>query len=269
MAPNHNPGQFREADRRACSCQAFEEARELSWWPAALARFQRPGEDEGSDSVAQRMRLVRCAGACLALTVCASGCSGGDASGGGRQGSEGCTFLSTQDTAAFEGIYSLTRYTRNETACDVEGPSVLESQAEGLLYIGPTSFAGISNLLVQSCTTADDCRTKYAAALDGGFGSSSWILFQFSCSGGAGTVHATIGTTGFSGSDGMCREPSVSHDVLTRQGDSLRLESRTSFGPDYAAEAEGFCTTDLGYAAAKDQPCTRFEVLEASFIEPL
>src|SRR5688572_22874034 len=89
----------------------------------------------------------------LAYVAVLAACGGSDDGGGG--GGSGAT-------TELEGIYTLSAWTRNDTGCEAEGPSVLATESEKFLVVRSSSFFGQRFIELVPCTTLAQCRIDAA-----------------------------------------------------------------------------------------------------------
>ena len=176
---------------------------------------------------------------CLLLTTIVAGCGGG---GGGT---------------SHEGIYSVTTWTRNSTACDVEGTSVA-AMNEPFFYVKNESFFGEDFVNVNGCADVSDCKTQAndndtihigMFAFEEGDDKNGWktrSAFAFEVS-------------------GQC-QGGVTESVLTISGSSFRIEQKhfdaVPFPP---STGEDECPDEKVEQAAAGQPCNELEVVTATF----
>jgi hypothetical protein len=190
----------------------------------------------------------------LVLAACSGGAGGTDDPG---------EFELAADSVV--GIYSLDSFLKNEAACTPDGMPVESLNGHGFAVAFKQQSFGLL-LDVLSCASPQDCRDK-AADRDGGF----TIDFSFGLSrlGVDGELTGEERSTGFSQGNGTCTRGSVSDTVLTLTGDQLRIEQAITIADDYAADPEGFCSTDLARDAAEGNSCSQMELLTATFVEAL
>lgn len=166
--------------------------------------------------------------------------------------------------AQVEGIYRVTSYTRNDQACVPGGASLLTK--ETFAFAATQQLFGITLLDVFSCEDPADCREKLNK-LDtgGGFG----LDFGFSVSGvEEGVMLGEGASTGFP-EGATCSGGELTTTRLVVEGTTLRLQQEITVADDFAADANGFCTTDAAKAAARGNACSALEVLTAELVEPL
>src|SRR5262245_15023143 len=187
------------------------------------------------------------------LGLTAIGC-GGSTGPAGMQDVD-CPPASEAEMVAFEGVYELTAFTRNNGSCSAEGPSVLDQQMERMFFCKQEAFLGRQALTLLSCTDPVNCHDK-ASKLGTGIGPAAFILENFSCRAGDASVSSRIASTGYGGSDGMCHEPFIKDVAATRSADrALVVESRKAIGDDYA-QMNGYCTSEGGISNSIGKPCS-------------
>lgn len=192
----------------------------------------------------------------LAAVSVVSGCGGSSGNGG--------DFTGTAES--FVGIYAVDDRTLNDAACAAEGPSSVSTLTETYLVSHRDELFGTPFLLFVSCVDPADCRDK-AAELAQGQGVFSELSYTFSEIESADHLSGITGLTGYNDGD-VCRDGGSETLDLIRQGDTIAIELRGHYA-DFAPDEEGICWSDRGAAAAEGAPCTRFEVLRATFSEPL
>jgi len=152
------------------------------------------------------------------------------------------------DASTFVGLYEVTHHTRNETACDQEGPASDDfthfALTEGDLF-------GQSYLSFGECTSADPASCQNLGIF------SAYIRF-----GGAWTneLHSSSG-----GGDASCFLGYV-HGTMTKLDEpgELRFETRV-YNEEDDTLSEEECDPDTAEARGDDMPCELFEVVEGVF----
>jgi hypothetical protein len=196
-------------------------------------------------------RLTKHGGGLLALALVA--CGGSD-----ERDENGDNGLDETTVRSFEGLYRLDSFSENASSCDVEGPSTLATITETNFVMVGGAFFGARFLQLASCSDAN-CAMKTDAIRTNGFYS---IEYSLTLSGVAGPDELTgfRSSTGF-GMDDICVERDYVTHVLTRTGDSLRVESRTVALED-APQEDGFCVTEPAKQKqeAEGRPCTALSV---------
>jgi hypothetical protein len=191
------------------------------------------------------------AGTLLALGLV--GCGGSD--DGTENGASGLDEATVQ---SFEGRYRLDSFTENPSSCDAEGPSTIASITETNFVMVGSSFFGDRYLQLTSCSDAD-CSMKVNAIRTNG---SYFMEYSLILSGVAGPEELTgfLASTGF-GMDDRCVEREYIDHVLTRTGDTVRVESRTIALED-APQEDGFCVVEPAKQKqeAAGRPCTALSV---------
>lgn len=167
--------------------------------------------------------------------------------------------------ASFEGIYSLDEHTENVEACEPGGDE-LPGADEFVLVMYQPVF-GAPNVELVSCASVAGCRETLDAR-DAGHGFASDFFYSLSRRADDGALVGTTVSTGV-GSGGTCREGEVGNNRLERVEDELRFTQERTVADDYPADGDGFCTTELAQQAAAGNPCSRFNQLSATFLEPL
>jgi hypothetical protein len=169
----------------------------------------------------------------------------------------------------FEGVYEIDEWTQNLAGCDSPGDSILELQAETLLYAKVKSVFGHEYLGVSQCTDIAECQADAAneelldlfgyffdEGSDGdgwkGYGTSASIDAQDNCNPRV-TLYTLTGTTGAAG--------------------TITVDSNFYDIPPYPAmeDDEGFLSCDHVdlLEAAESEPCAGVERMHATFTADL
>jgi len=164
--------------------------------------------------------------------------------------------------SALQGIYRATTWTRNDTACDTLGPSVLTQQAEITFYVKQETFFGAEFLNVNFCADVNDC-TMLA-------GDNSTIYvgrFQFD------RGNDTDGWTSayYSGvpTNNVCDGDFLETTLLSPAEGVVRIDQVATPAGGFAPDQDGLCTDEAGQAAAQGQPCGSLEVITANLVATL
>jgi hypothetical protein len=171
-------------------------------------------------------------------------------------GCGGSSGLST----GLEGIYSITTWTDNPTACDAEGPSVLAMRGDTALFIRTESFLGKAFLNGVRCADLPACRTAYVDAT---------VMFNGWSFEKGGDASGWTGATIYAGSGTgtQCTGKVIDHTMTSPATHQLRIESKSREAMPFAVGSDGFCSTDAAQVAAMGQPCVDLEVVTATFVE--
>jgi len=168
--------------------------------------------------------------------------------------------------ATFEGVYEIATHTKNEAGCDSDGESIQSenSQTHFVIYVSKVFFITIAQAI--GCDSVADCQ---AAAADTDVFAGSFA-YTFTSSDADGEMSGTERSTGFTSSTGMCTEPRISYTELTTPSEgNIQIVQSTHIGDDYPEDSDGYCTTDAGYEAAVDKPCSQRTVLTGHFVSGL
>lgn len=167
--------------------------------------------------------------------------------------------------AELSGIYKISTYTRNDTACAPGGGSLLEPTSDGYLVTLEQELFGTPILTLFSCESPSDCRLKANKAAAGEL-SSSDFAFQMNETEG----DALVGHGASSGvfQNGKCIGGSALDTKLTRNGVALTIEQKETPAGAFDAE-DGICWTDAAREHAEGNSCTAMEQLTAELVEAL
>jgi hypothetical protein len=195
--------------------------------------------------------LTRYGGTLLALALVGCG-DDGDEAEGDANGVDEATIQS------FEGLYRLDSFTENPSSCDAEGPSTLETITERNFVMVGASFFNQTFLQLVSCSDAN-CAMKTNAIRTNGVYSVEYSLI-LSAVAGPDELTGFSASTGFA-MDDICVEREYVTHVLTRTGDTLRVESRTVALED-APQEDDFCVVRPAEQKeeAEGRPCTALSV---------
>lgn len=186
----------------------------------------------------------------IALLVLAA-CGGGDDGGGGGGA-----------MTELEGIYTIDEWTRNDTGCATEGPSILSGQFAKLVIVRSNSFFGQRYIELIPCSTLDQCRLEAA--------DTATVLSEFgSVNEGSDNAGWTGGRVTAGGSGGSCSGTVTNTTLTSTAAMMIQIDAETHPTGPFPTDADGFCTTDDAQAAAASQPCDGLDVVRATFTEAL
>jgi hypothetical protein len=187
---------------------------------------------------------------------------------GAACGGEGGGGISPDVLAGFEGVYQLDAATENPSACDLEGPSVLDTITQKQFVAIQMKALTVNGLQLVSCADDAGCASTATMVRAGGGWGAEWGSF----------LSSSLGSDqlgGFSASSGFlqgstCVSRTYNDLTLTRQSDTLRLETRTTALADVPAD-NGTCWADptKERAEAAALPCSSLRVLTGSKRGPL
>jgi hypothetical protein len=184
----------------------------------------------------------------------------GGACGGGGVDSSGAAY------ASFEGIYQLDAATNNPSACDAEGPSILDTITQQQFAAVHMKMLTVDGLLLVSCADDAGCSSTASMIKSGGGWLSEWGWFMSEIQ-GTDQLGGLSATGGFELS-GSCTSRSYTALTLTRDAATqmmLRLENRTTALADMPAD-NGVCWSDPSKerSEAGALPCSSLQVLTGS-----
>jgi len=168
--------------------------------------------------------------------------------------------------ASFEGIYQLDAATNNPTACDAEGPSILDTITQQQFAAVHMKMLSVDGLLLVSCADDAGCSSTASMIKSGGGWLSEWGWF-LSESQGTDQLGGLSAGGGFA-LGGSCTSRSYTALTLTRDAATemmLRLENRTTALADMPAD-NGVCWADPSQerSEAAGRPCSSLQVLTGS-----
>src|SRR5512142_1445828 len=111
-------------------------------------------------------RRIGCAVLAGVILACGGACGGGGVS------ASGATF------ASFEGIYQIDADTQNPTACDAEGPSILDTITQQQFAAVHMKMLSVDGLLLVSCADDAGCSSTASMIKSGGGWLSEWGYFM-------------------------------------------------------------------------------------------
>ena len=161
----------------------------------------------------------------------------------------------------FEGIYQIDSWTENLDACDLEGPSIMETQSATMMFVRVDNFI-IDFLSAMTCLDLENCRQE---AADDSFNLSAWAFDT----GNDGSGWYGSGTSAYSSGDGPCRGEVWQVILTSPEPDHILLAVETTQVEGFEKDADGFCDLDAAESLAQGQPCNSLEVIKASFVENL
>jgi len=161
-----------------------------------------------------------------------------------------------------EGIYTISEWTRNDTGCAAEGPSILSGQLAKLVIVRTNSFFGQSYIELIPCSTLDQCRLDAAG--------SATVISEFgSVNEGSDSAGWTGGRVTAGGSGGSCSGTVTNTTLTSTAATMIQIDAETHPTGMFPTDADGFCTTDDAQEAAASQPCDGLDVVRATFTEAL
>lgn len=162
-------------------------------------------------------------------------------------------------SSALEGVYTVSTWTENPTACDAEGPSTLATQGQTTFYLKVESFFGESFLNLNFCDDLADCRMLANDEETIHLGS-----YFFVGSDGAGWTSELF--NGFTNAENVCEGTYATVTLGSPDAGMLRVERRAQPSAGFPPDADGFCDDEAGAQAAEGQPCEQLEVFTATSI---
>jgi hypothetical protein len=162
----------------------------------------------------------------------------------------------------FQGMYQLATATENLSACNVEGPSALDTITEKQFVVVGTGSSNFT-IWVVSCFDDAACAGTVTAILRGGTLGEWWALLTEQSA--PERLDGWAGTSLVS-EDGVCIDRTFTDLSLIREGTAVRLETRLTFLPDRL----GPCPSgDALRSEAAEHPCSSFKVFAGPKRGPL
>jgi hypothetical protein len=160
------------------------------------------------------------------------------------------------------GVYQISSWTLNEGSCKEEGKDQLPSEdAKFFVAYLAEGFGGDKFLMVTSCTNMEECK-KEAKSPTGG-------RFMNTFSGTSGENLTGISQmTGFQ-KDKICNKGSISELLFQKDGDGIKMETRTTIVPDYPFDEKEYCSTKKVKELAKGIDCNEYTVIRGKKIADL
>lgn len=186
-------------------------------------------------------------GAVLGLSAVACG----DSEGG--SGSEPA--LSDEAIANFEGSYALESFTENPNGCDTEGASTFAEKAERRFVLVGASFRGHVHLALASCTDDTECAERISD-IRSGTGYEHEYSLILSAERDPEMLTGLAAGTGYL-IDDMCTEREYIDHELVREGDLVRVTSRSTLLADKPPK-DGYCVAQpmVQEVEARERDCS-------------
>jgi len=213
--------------------------------------------------VATRSKTAMC---CVISALMAAGCgdSSEDSIGDGANSP-----LSAATAQSYEGVYETTVLTENATGCEGDGADQLASTTEPYFAMVAQEFFGMLELTVISCADVADCQDKATrlAAMEA-------VAYQYGASLSEEVAEDELtGFTAWTGTeqDGMCVGREGEEFMLTRTGDTVRVQRNTFALADEPPDSEGFCMAEpaADRQEAATAPCISSSVIEGRRVADL
>ncbi len=247
--------------------------------PASCVELESLACDVTAGEVRACERALRadvCSGGNESTAACAPFIQRGCAAEGSAAWLDACPGLAA-DVAAFEGIYELSRHTVNDTSCDAEGASVLETDAQRLFVVVTIVLYGAPIGRMDTCDELEHCRAvadslrRYSertdpavAPYEGGLRSRQ-LLCHPTIEGALQAERASARIP----QEGRCDLEQTQEVITHAQDGTLRLEGRTRAWQQ--PPENGFCPTLSGPdgPVPPDVECSRLQVYEARLVSAL
>lgn len=199
--------------------------------------------------------------ALLALGLVLSGC-------GSTDDGSGEASLSQAAIQSFEGTYELTAFTENRAGCDSEGTSTFASKQDRSFVMVGAEALGTRFIRLASCADAADCAAIVTEIRNlGSYGFEYGLTFS--------SQAAPDQLAGFEASsgfleNGVCTRRDYTTFALTREGDTIRSESRL-IPLANASPEDDFCWAEPAKqrSEAKGRPCAELTVISGRKVGPL
>lgn len=173
----------------------------------------------------------------------------------------GCGGMSTD----FEGIYTIDAWNDNLSACDAEGPSVLD-QREDIFYIKLDNFVGYEFVNVNTCADVAQCQ-EWAHDED------TLHIGEFSFDQGSDDDGWTT-RVAFATDDPEVTTNCVADvrtAVLTGDATTVSIRIETVDTPSFPREADDcfYEEDERVFELAEGEPCVALETIHATFMTDL
>jgi len=176
----------------------------------------------------------------------------GAACGESDDGRESEPALSEETIASFEGLYELESFNESPSGCDGEGASTFDAMTERRFVLVGASFYGQPYLALASCGDVPECGERVSAIREGSSYAPEYHLI-LSAEVDPDTLTGFMASTGWE-MDGVCVEREYADHELVREGDVVRVASRTKLLADAPVE-DGYCV--VRPARQKDEAAAR------------
>jgi hypothetical protein len=170
--------------------------------------------------------------------------------------------------SALRGVYPMDSWTRNEMACDVEGPSQLEAAPEKLLGVGTTEFFIYDILVAIPCADDQDC----ADSVDGGVFAALAGGATFGKGQGSDAAGWESGSFGYTVTDNQCQGRYVKARLSQVAEGQLELVQEgydVAFPAEAPENADDRCPLETAQELAKALPCLSLERIVGTFARAL
>jgi len=171
------------------------------------------------------------------------------------------------DFAAVEGIYQLTGYTDNESACS-EGPDLLSERSDTLAVMAVAHNAYVGDYLVYALCDSDSACAALAAAIKANRVYSSSEIVNFTQGNSTSGFAAQVVGTGYWHSDGTCTEGNLRTVSLKFSGTDFAYNEEIQMAKTFPVDAEGYCTTDNTQKNLSPD-CTQMKTMEGRYLKAL
>ena len=179
----------------------------------------------------------------------------GDGSSGGVDGGV------TGDRTAFEGIYRVETWTRNQMACDVDGPSIA-TMREPLFYVKNEMNALLTTPRFVNVNSCPDIATCSSEAND-----TTMVYSSFAFEQGSDALGWSTRSVFVFDMQGQC-EGGVTETKLMLGQTSARIEQKHATAVAFPAVAGNDPCPDAKIEEAlAGQPCDELEVVTATFLQ--
>lgn len=173
----------------------------------------------------------------------------------------------SEPLSAWNGVYPMDSWTRNATACDVEGPSVLEGASETLLGVGVTKFFTYKFLVAIPCADDQDC----ADSVDGGIFAALSGGAAFGRGQGSDAAGWESGSFAYTVADDQCQGRYVKARLSEVADGQLQLdqEGYDVVFPAEPPDKDDRCPLETAQELANTQPCVSLERIVGTFAREL
>lgn len=171
------------------------------------------------------------------------------------------------DFAAVEGIYQLTGYTNNESACS-EGRDLFAERSDTLAVMALAHNAYVGDYLVYALCSSDSACVALATAIKANQRYSTSEMVNFTQGNSTRGITTQVIGTGYWHSDGTCTEGNLRTISLQFSGTGFTYHEEIQMAKTFLVDSEGYCTTDNTQKNLSPD-CTQMKTMQGRFLKVL